>query len=193
MKNENVICVSVPDMKEAFGLEEQSWEIEKRSLNQLKYDYIQREDAEKDFGYKQLIPYAVVKGQDGKVLVYQRCGSEKRLSDRYSVGIGGHVNDKDIGETLYDRLISGLKREFEEEIGVRLVDEQIKLLGMINEEQTEVGYCHTGIVFYIQIDNSDLRYDVEIGNPQWKTLQEMDMSKFELWSSLALTLVEKYK
>lgn len=112
-----------------------------------------------------------------------------KLSNMYSVGIGGHVNDCDRGGDLYHILLNGLKREFKEEVGVSLTDGQIKLLGMINEEQTEVGHCHTGVVFHVICDGLQMNFDAEIGNPQWMDPNRDDIGKFELWSKLALTLI----
>lgn len=189
MKNENVVCVPVAEMKGMFGLDNQSWKVTESDLNRLNYQFIPRSEAEENFEYKQLIPYAIVKNKEGKIFIYQRCGSEKRLANLFSVGIGGHVNDKDGGDCLFSILLNGLKREFEEEIGVSLNDCQIKFLGMINEEQTEVGHCHTGIVFQITLNSESLQFDSEIGNPQWKDPNSLDLSKFELWSSLALKLM----
>ena len=136
--------------------------------------------------YKQIIPYAVVQNRNGEVLCYQRHGSEKRLADIFSVGIGGHVNDKDEGTLLLNRLIVGLRREFGEEVGISLSESQFELVGMINEEQTEVGHCHTGIVFKVAVDDESFIFDAEIGNPQWKRINDLDLSRFELWSALAL-------
>lgn len=192
MKNENVVCVPVSEMKKAFRLEDQYWKANEQDINQLQFEYRERASVEKDFNYKQLIPYAIVQNGEGKILVYQRCGSEKRLSNMYSVGIGGHVNDKDEGDNLYEVLTNGLIREFEEEVGVKLKKEQVNLLGMINEEISEVGHCHTGIVFHVDLDGSQMKFDAEIGNPQWTDPNQIDLSKFELWSSLAIKVKQTY-
>lgn len=190
MKQENVICVPISNMMEVFDLNKTVWKVTSKDINGLRFCFISRSDAEKNFDYKQLIPYAIVQDEEGLVLTYQRCGSEKRLSEMFSVGIGGHVNDLDFGQSLYDRLLAGLKREFDEEIGVRLSDTQINLIGMINEEQTEVGHCHTGVVFLVKLDRTKLKFDEEIGNPRWSAKNDLDLDRFELWSSLALMLAK---
>lgn len=191
MKNENVVCVPVHAMKVAFGLEKQLWQTSDADINKLPYHFVYRKEAEIDFNNKQLIPYAIVKNKSGEILTYQRRGSEKRLSGIWSVGIGGHVNDQDAGTTLYDILLSGLKREFNEEIGIQLADENIQMLGMINEELSEVGHCHTGIVFVVEIDSTAIKLDEEIGNPQWVSVSNIELDRFELWSNLALKLLMK--
>lgn len=189
MKNENIICVSVANMKANFDMTKTSWPIDIEKLNSLPYQFLFRPDVEKDFTQKQLIPYAIVVNNEGKVLCYQRAGSEKRLSGIWSAGIGGHVNDTDKSDSIFQTLKNGLIREFEEEIGFKLTDSMMQVCGMINEEETEVGYCHTGVVFRINIDTTDFTFDSEISNPTWLSSEEIDFSNFELWSSLAIKLV----
>jgi predicted NUDIX family phosphoesterase len=189
MKDENVICVSLDAMKRQFDMSEQIWKASVDNINSLPYEYINRSVAENDFTHKQLIPYAVLLNQQGEVFCYQRHGSEKRLADVFSVGIGGHINDHDGGDTISQRLVNGLRREFMEEVGVELSENQFELAGMINEEETEVGHCHTGVVFKVLVDNVNFTFDAEIGNPQWKRIEDLDLAKFELWSALALKLL----
>jgi len=189
MKNENVLCVTRQLMNAAFDLEKQYWKVTKSTIDSLPYEYHNRSLAERDFQLKQIIPYAIVQNNKGELLCYQRHGSEKRLTDFYSVGIGGHVNDLDMGQSLSECLISGLCREFQEETGLTLTSDSFELIGMINEEESEVGHCHTGFVFLVRIESSDFSFDTEIKNPQWVRLENVDFSKFELWSRLALNLI----
>lgn len=188
MKNENVLCVPTEQMRLVFDLNCGSWQITIDELNRLPQRFEKRILLEQDYTYKQLIAYALVFNADGKVLTYQRCGSEKRLKGIRSAGIGGHVTDDDKQLTPYDTLLQGLKREFREEVGVLLHNDDVELLGMINEEETEVGYCHTGVVFRVNVDPERLKFDAEIGLPQWENPKELNLEKFELWSKLALQL-----
>ena len=191
MKDENVLCVPTEQMRLAFDLSLGSWQISMEELNRLPQCFEKRALLEQDYTYKQLIAYALVFDAKGQVLIYQRCGSEKRLNGIWSAGIGGHVTDEDRQLTPYDTLLQGLKREFSEEIGLELQDGDVELLGMINEEETEVGHCHTGVVFRVNIASEQMRFDKEIGLPQWKNPKELDLEKFELWSGLALRLVKE--
>lgn len=191
MKDENVLCVPTEQMRLAFDLSLGSWQISMEELNRLPQCFEKRALLEQDYTYKQLIAYALVFDDQGQVLTYQRCGSEKRLKGIWSAGIGGHVTDEDRQITPYNTLLQGLKREFSEEIGLELQDGDVELLGMINEEETEVGHCHTGVVFRVNVASEQMRFDKEIGLPQWKNPQELDLEKFELWSGLALRLVKE--
>lgn len=191
MKDENVLCVPTEQMRLAFDLSLGSWQISMEELNRLPQCFEKRALLEQDYTYKQLIAYALVFDDQGQVLIYQRCGSEKRLNGIWSAGIGGHVTDEDRQLTPYNTLLQGLKREFSEEIGVQLQDGDVELLGMINEEETEVGHCHTGVVFRVNVASEQMRFDKEIGLPQWNNPEELDMEKFELWSTLAIRLCNK--
>lgn len=191
MKNENILCVPLESLKGIFDLTQKYWRCDANTVNSLSHEYIPRSQAEKDFSSKQIIPYALIFDSDGKILYYQRHGSEQRLSGLSSAGIGGHVNDKDEGGTIYGKIISGLKREMKEELGIDVKDEEIQLLGMINEDITEVGLCHVGIVFKIDTDAQLLDYEDEIDNPNWDYPNNLKLQQFELWSTLAIDLLDK--
>ena len=191
MKNENIICVPTSEIRQRFDLTKTSWKIAIEEINTLPYQFLPRPEAETDFSQKQLIPYAIVQNPQGEVLCYQRAGSENRLLGIWSAGIGGHVNDGDKGASVFDTLCNGLVREFGEEICITPAVEQMTLAGMINEEETEVGHCHIGVVFRIILEEMPTDFDREISHPVWMAPSEMDFTKFELWSGLAIKLVMK--
>lgn len=191
MKNENVLCIPLESLKDIFDLTQKYWKCDANTVNSLPHEYIPRSQAEKDFFFKQVIPYALVFDIDGKILYYQRHGSEQRLLGLCSAGIGGHVNDKDEGGATYGKIISGLKREMKEELGIDVNEDEIQLLGMINEDITEVGLCHIGIVFKIDTDAQLLDFEDEIDNPSWSYISNLNLQHFELWSTLAIELLGK--
>lgn len=96
---------------------------------------------EVDPAWKQIVPYLVLR--DGpRVFLMQRtrAGGDARLHDRWSIGIGGHVELGD-GDHL-----GGLRREWEEEIEADFVP-QWQLVGLLNDDATPVGTVHLGIVY----------------------------------------------
>lgn len=193
MKNENVLCAELELLQKTFPLARQYWKMEAKALDNLEYCFIPRCEAEQNFSKKQIIPYALLFDVQGRVLTYRRHGSEGRLAGRGSAGIGGHVNDQDRGATLSDRLLSGLTREMREETGLDLDalprSGCIRLLGMINEDESEVGRCHVGVVFRVELDAPQgLKFSDEIASPEWLDPAGLDLSRFELWSALALRL-----
>jgi predicted NUDIX family phosphoesterase len=113
--------------------------------------FVLREDAEKDFTLKQLIPYVLV-AREGKVLFYVRGKKtgESRLQLKGSVGVGGHINPVDdslfsnaVGDRgLYD---AAVEREVAEEISLGPVLSK-RVVGLINDDGNEVGKVHLGVV-----------------------------------------------
>jgi len=188
MKNENVLVVAKDELEQYFNLRQEYWSISGQDLNMLAASFKSRQEAETDFSAKQLIPYAVISNQEGRILTYNRHGSEQRLKGIFSVGIGGHVNDGDKSSSIYKTLTTGLRREINEEMGLRVNNADISLAGMINEDRSEVGHCHIGVVFKVELHGVSPSFSTEIENPQWLSIQEIDLEKFELWSALALKL-----
>jgi predicted NUDIX family phosphoesterase len=102
--------------------------------------YVPRQVAESDRSLKQVIPYLVLRDGDRIFLMRRtRAGADERLHDRYSIGIGGHLNPGD------DGLAGGLRREWEEEIVADFVPE-FRPLGLLNDDTTDVGSVHVGAV-----------------------------------------------
>ena len=100
-----------------------------------------RRDAEADPTWKQVIPYLALTDGDAIYLMRRtRAGGDARLFDRYSIGIGGHVNPED------DGVDGGLKREWAEEIDADFVPE-FQPLGVLNDDDNSVGAVHVGLVF----------------------------------------------
>jgi predicted NUDIX family phosphoesterase len=69
-----------------------------------------------------------------------KAGGDARLHDRYSLGIGGHLNPEDGG------VLEGLHREFHEEM-VADWDPEPRLVGLLKDDDVLVGQVHVGVVF----------------------------------------------
>ena len=67
-------------------------------------------------------------------------GADARLHHRYSIGVGGHLNPGDGG------LLGGLRREWDEELVADFVPD-FRLVGLLNDDTTEVGAVHLGAVY----------------------------------------------
>ena len=64
---------------------------------------------EEDPCFKQVIPYLIIERDNG-ILVYQGTkAGDARLHDRMSIGVGGHINDRD--NTFYESLMRGVHEE----------------------------------------------------------------------------------
>ena len=110
--------------------------------------FLERDMVEYDTRYKQLIVYLVLRHRQ-KIFIYQRIRAtgEKRLLDKYSFGLGGHINP--VRSRNFRRLIaSNLTRELKEEVSFK-GPFSYRFLGFLNDEETEVGKYHFGLVFLI--------------------------------------------
>jgi predicted NUDIX family phosphoesterase len=100
-----------------------------------------RAEAEQDPSWKQVIPYVVLRDSDAIFLMRRtRAGGDERLHDRYSIGIGGHVNPDDAD------VAGGLRREWQEEIEADFTP-HFELIGILNDDDNAVGAVHLGLVF----------------------------------------------
>ncbi|MGA2256039.1 MAG: hypothetical protein ABSG53_15440 [Thermoguttaceae bacterium] len=100
-----------------------------------------------DPSYKQLIPYVIFMHRNvDQPAIFQythtKGQGEARLHGKHSVGIGGHISTFDgIAHPYHD----GMKRELEEEVSIN-TPYTTRRVGLINDDSTEVGSVHLGIV-----------------------------------------------
>lgn len=151
--------------------------------------YLNRSEAELDPRYKQLIPYVLLIC-NGKILRYQRGkgGQETRLHGLYSVGIGGHISEEDHGlfssnQGYYD----GMRREVREEVAVDAIDETA--VAVINDDSTEVGRVHFGVVHVMRVRNENVAGQRSgIRGPEFVPFEEAakDPSSYESWSRFCI-------
>ncbi len=151
--------------------------------------YLNRSDAEQDKRYKQLIPYVLILCQ-GKILRYRRGkgGQETRLHGLFSVGIGGHIAEEDHGLFSSDRgYQDGMRRELMEEADIQVTDSAP--VALINDDSTEVGYVHFGVVHVVQVpDEAVASRRSGIVAPEFVAIADAvkDLSVYETWSRFCL-------
>ena len=151
--------------------------------------WVEREVAEKDDNYKQVIPYALVSNLDNEFACYPRNGTENRLHGLWSLGVGGHVDDEDKYDTFYSTCGACLIREMEEEfLDFDTVNSSFHLKGIINEEHSEVGKVHIGVVYSVDT-LEDPSADEELEGLVWIKKGDIKNYNLELWSKLALKLL----
>src|SRR6266480_7614093 len=151
--------------------------------------YLNRSDAEQDKRYKQLIPYVLAICND-KILRYRRGrgGQETRLHGLYSVGIGGHISEEDNG--LFSTGLGyhdGMRRELMEEVAIDEVKETA--VAVINDDSTDVGYVHFGVVHVLPVANENVAGRRSgIVAPEFIPIVEAveDPSGYESWSRFCL-------
>jgi predicted NUDIX family phosphoesterase len=151
--------------------------------------YRNRSEAEQDKRFKQLIPYVLIIC-NGKVLRYRRGrgGQETRLHGLYSIGIGGHISEEDHG--LFSSgggYQEGMRREIMEEVAVEEVREAA--VGVINDDSTEVGQVHFGVVHIMHVANENIAgRRIGILGPEFIPIPEAmnDPAGYESWSRFCL-------
>jgi predicted NUDIX family phosphoesterase len=96
---------------------------------------------EADPRFKQVIPYLVLRdGEHWFLMRRTRGGADVRLHQRWSIGVGGHLNPGDLD------LAGGLRREWREELVADFVP-AFRPVGLLNDDETDVGAVHIGVVY----------------------------------------------
>ena len=164
------------------------------TCTKAKFHFVPRGIAEEDRLKKQIIPYILLQTADGGMTAaYSRQGSEKRLHDLWSIGIGGHINPEDTAmgaDNFKSILKNGMQRELDEELARRVASDPIEFIGMISEDITPVGSVHMGAVFLIRTRNPEgYLPGEELHSFTWYPTQKLSHLNLELWSELALELI----
>ncbi len=163
-------------------------------FNSENISYRPRPQMEQDPSFKQLIPYVIFRYIDdrGTVSLYQysRGGGsgEKRLVSKKSVGIGGHISQEDGDSKDADPYHDGMARELKEEVIIE-TPYVLKLVGLINDDETEVGKVHLGIVHICDVEAPLVRSnEEEIEGNGFQPVTELldNLDGFETWSSICL-------
>ena len=150
-----------------------------------------RGEVETDPSYQQIIPYLVLRHRS-RVFYYVRgsAGTEARLQQMLSIGVGGHVSEEDVvgSEDLYRQ---GLLRELSEEVNVDSEWTE-HCIGLINDDSTPVGAVHLGIVHVIELEQPHVQPKeaglVESGFGELSELAQRRDS-MESWSQFALDAI----
>ena len=154
--------------------------------------YLPRNEMEEAPSYKQLIPYCIFRYTDDQgvtsVFQYTRGSGqgESRLHDRRSVGIGGHVSTLDSGSSEPYR--EGMRRELDEEVEIK-TEYSESCVGLINDDENEVGKVHLGIVHILDVQSPEvLPREEDIANAGFVPVSELmnDIEGFETWSKICL-------
>jgi predicted NUDIX family phosphoesterase len=192
--DENVLVVTrnLFDEVGAFqGLENNPHPYLSKFLKREHNRFLPRSKAENDPSFKQLIPYAVFTC-GGKILHYVRgsAGGEQRLVKMGSIGIGGHINDSDeslfsFDEEAYHRAV---RREIGEELRIEGGWEE-RIVALINDDSTEVGRVHLGIVHLVTLETPRVRAaEKAITGLEFLSLQDLapKIGALETWSQIIL-------
>lgn len=191
--------------------------------------FMRRGAAERDPEFKQLIPYIVFVCEDAaggrpSVFAYRRGDGqgETRLRSKWSVGVGGHINDVDAnGESASqtsqtseiaeltqtaqtperlpsspfgtDLFSAGAAREIAEEVVLGAPILRFERVGLVNDDETEVGRVHLGVVCVATLAAPELTSnEPDLAESGFRLVDELlaeidaEPERFESWTTLAL-------
>jgi predicted NUDIX family phosphoesterase len=151
--------------------------------------YRNRSEAELDRRFKQLIPYVLIICND-RILRYRRGkgGQETRLHGLFSVGVGGHISEEDNG--LFSQAVGytdSMRRELMEEVAIGEAKEAA--VAVINDDSTDVGYVHFGVVHVMHVESEDVAGRRSgIVAPEFVPIADAvkAASEYESWSKFCL-------
>lgn len=153
--------------------------------------FMPRALAETNPDFKQIIPYVVI--TDGKSILHYVRGKkagEQRLVAKGSVGIGGHINDED--HTLFafglQAFQDAVKREVCEELTIQS-EFNARPVGLINDDSTEVGRVHFGIVHVLLCAPDQVKKNEQvITQMEFVPIEELKAKRdqMETWSQICL-------
>jgi len=183
---EMVLVVPTSKVIELLGSKTGIVEVEEQKIQQLIQKeglFIPRNQAEQDESFQQIIPYVVMKN-NGQILLLLRTSKqgEKRLHDKYSLGVGGHINNLD-DQKPWNAFLKGMKREITEEVDVEI--HSIDYIGIINDTSTPVSRVHLGLLYIAEVNFKGIR-EKDMFMYWWKNLEELQQytKLMEGWSFL---------
>src|SRR6185436_12292759 len=154
-------------------------------------EYRPRSAMEAEPAWKQVIPYPILRdGPRWFLMRRTRAGGDERLHDRYSIGVGGHVNPVDGG--LDGDLTQALEREWTEELDVDFVP-VFRFVGLLNDDTTPVGEVHLGLVYEGDAAGRpvSIRETEKLSGGFVETAEVAAVAdRLETWSRLAFEFIE---
>ena len=111
--------------------------------------------------------------------------TEKRLHNKFSLGIGGHINPDSSGHGS-NLIIGGLYKELNEEVLINSPSD-LKFIGTINDESNSVSRVHLGLLYELEVLSDE--YEVlekDKMSAQWENRDNLIhyYDRFETWSQI---------
>lgn len=157
--------------------------------------FLPRESVEKSNDLLQPIPVAIVQNSANETLVLKRKEKAKTdaLHDKVVVWAGGHVRRED--QTLEGVLLSGLCRELEEELRLKISPEELEFLGIVYDSSREKSRRHVGLVYKWVARTPDVAIALsaeEFRERRGNSVSGTFMSNSELASTLSKAKIDEW-
>lgn len=157
-----------------------------------KHKFLARGDVETDARWQQIIPYLIFE-HEGKTFLMRRKGdhTDRRLANKYSIGIGGHINKRDMNG---QGLMGWAKREFAEEIEYE-GSYKANFLGLINDDSNDVGLVHVGLVIQMVGDSDKIKVRDEHKSGELVSIVQLGKvyKNMETWSQIIYDYLAQMK
>ena len=174
-------------------------------LNMETSFFMNRLEAEADnkYQYKQIVSYVIIKYKDS-LLRFTRgkiTNIGQYLFGEYSIGFGGHVEEKpDFPLPLFTPDLGyshSVERELKQEINIDLTSipkYDFKIIGVLNDDSTELGRRHFAFIHLLELfklpKDSEFfkKGEKSINKPQLVKIKDIskEFSGYEYWSKLCL-------
>lgn len=171
-------------------------------LDKYRFYLNDRYKVEKDPNFIQPIPYCVVWDKDLGVLVTKRTKkqTEVRLHDRYSIGVGGHIDSEDVlSEGLIRSVYNCIGRELGEELDLsKFRVGSIVFEGIINCFTEEVNLVHLGLLYFVEVRCKDpnIINERDKMTGEWVKVEDLDNylqgKSLENWSEYSIYSVKSH-
>lgn len=155
-----------------------------------KHKFMARGEVEDDPAWQQIIPYMYYQFEGKYFLMQRNAGhTDKRLASNFSLGIGGHINKKDIKT---GNIASWAKREFEEEADYK-GRMKTTFAGLLNDDTNDVGRVHLGLVIEIEGANDQIQVRDEHQSGEMVDFEKLSgaYKKMETWSQIVYDYLVK--
>lgn len=163
------------------------------------FHYHQRGDElEHNEALQQIIPYVwIVNLKTKKIFAYRRANNEKyaekRLRNKWSCGVGGHIDKEDVENPM----INAMMRELREEVKM-LNYPQPKIIGYLNDDKGDVEKVHFGVVAIAETEEEVKKGDEEMAEGGFYHINELERMMgdkeidFEGWTRISWPFVKEY-
>lgn len=156
------------------------------------YRFFDRDKAEADPSYKQLIPYVTIISDQVLCLERTSAQSEERLHGKISLGVGGHINPDDTSPNFQELIRKAMFRELTEELWIEPTEPI--LVGLINDQSNPVGAVHLGLHYILKSAQRPLVRETDKMKALWCAPPQLAAlrPRMETWSQILLPKLSKW-
>lgn len=200
MKDENILVVRRSLIEEIGMFQGLNFDVQTYLPKLLAPEhnfFVARPLAENDPSLKQIIPYVLLVSR-GRILRYMRGrkGGETRLHAKFSIGIGGHMNDGDAAGGHFDLAAyqRAVERETNEELRITTPCTD-RIVALLNDDSNPVGQVHLGVVHVFECESDSVSAAAigEITQLGFFTPEELraEFVQLETWSQFCVENLDR--